>query len=144
MHTDDPTFDFEKMLCFSLYATANAMVRDYAEPLRRQGVTYPQLLVMAGLWGQDDLSISALSELTLFDLGTLTPIVRRLASNGFVTVYLDPKDRRRRNLLLTDKGRALKEEAAKVFNSMACRVDLEAEDVERVLKVCKRIRSRLQ
>lgn len=140
----DPTFDFDKMLCFSLYATANAMVRDYAEPLKRRGVTYPQLLVMAGLWNQDNVSISALSELTLFDLGTLTPIIKRLADSGFITVYLDPADRRRRNVLLTDKGRELKVEAAKVFNSMACKVDLAEQDVAQVLDVCHRIRSRLR
>ncbi|MBH3428405.1 MarR family winged helix-turn-helix transcriptional regulator [Pseudomonas alkylphenolica] len=140
----DPTFDFDKMLCFSLYATANAMVRDYAEPLKQQGITYPQLLVMAGLWNKDDVSISTLSELTLFDLGTLTPIVRRLANNGFITVYLDPEDRRRRNVLLTDKGRALKAEAAKVFNNMACKIELEESQVQQVLDVCQRIRSRLR
>ncbi|TDF84363.1 MarR family winged helix-turn-helix transcriptional regulator [Pseudomonas sp. H9] len=140
----DPTFDFDKMLCFSLYATANAMVRDYAEPLKQRGITYPQLLVMAGLWGKDDVSISALSELTLFDLGTLTPIVKRLADNGFITVYLDPNDRRRRNVLLTDKGRALKAEAAKVFNNMACKIDLIESDVQQVLNVCQQIRTRLR
>ncbi|PWB32433.1 transcriptional regulator [Pseudomonas sp. SDI] len=140
----DPTFDFDKMLCFSLYSTANAMVRDYAEPLKRRGVTYPQLLVMAGLWGKDDVSISALSELTLFDLGTLTPIVKRLADAGFITVYLDPSDRRRRNLLLTDKGRELKAEAAQVFSNMACKIDLGEQDVAQVLDVCHRIRSRLR
>ncbi|MCS5517330.1 MarR family transcriptional regulator [Pseudomonas qingdaonensis] len=90
------------------------------------------------------MSISALSELTLFDLGTLTPIVKRLADAGFITVYLDPSDRRRRNLLLTDKGRELKAEAAQVFSNMACKIDLGEGEVEQVLNVCHRIRTRLR
>lgn len=141
---EDPVFDFDRMLCFALYSTANAMVRDYGEPLRRHGVTYPQLLVLIGLWGEDDMSISALSAVTLFDLGTLTPIIRRLSDAGFITVYLDPGDRRRRKVLLTDKGRALKSEAAHLFAVMHGKIGLESGNVEQMLDNCRQIRSRLR
>lgn len=139
-----PTFEFDRMLCFALYSTANAMVRDYGEPLRRHGVTYPQLLVLIGLWGEDDLSISALSAVTLFDLGTLTPIIRRLNVAGFIDVYLDPGDRRRRKVLLTDKGRGLKTEAAQVFAGMQMKIGVEPPSVQQVLDTCRQIRSRLR
>lgn len=141
---EEPSFDFDSMLCFALYSTANALVRDYGEPLRRHGVTYPQLLVLIGLWGEDDLSISALSAVTLFDLGTLTPIIRRLSDAGFITVYLDPGDRRRRKVLLTDKGRALRIEAARLFEHMHGKLALEAKNVKHVLDTCQQIRSRLR
>lgn len=141
---EEPSFDFDSMLCFALYSTANAMVRDYGEPLRRHGVTYPQLLVLIGLWGEDDLSISALSAVTLFDLGTLTPIIRRLSDSGFITVYLDPGDRRRRKVLLTDQGRALKIEAARLFERVQGKLALEPQNVKQVLDTCLHIRSRLR
>lgn len=141
---EEPVFDFDRMLCFALYSTANAMVRDYGEPLRRHGVTYPQLLVLIGLWGEDDMSISALSAVTLFDLGTLTPIIRRLSDAGFITVYLDPGDRRRRKVLLTEKGRALKSDAAQLFAVMENKIGLEVTNVEQMLDHCRHIRSRLR
>lgn len=141
---EEPSFDFDSMLCFALYSTANALVRDYGEPLRRHGVTYPQLLVLIGLWGEDDLSISALSAVTLFDLGTLTPIIRRLSDAGFITVYLDPGDRRRRKVLLTDKGRALRIEAARLFDNMQGKLALEPQTVKQVVDACLQIRSRLR
>lgn len=141
---EEPVFDFDRMLCFALYSTANAVVRDYGEPLRRHGVTYPQLLVLIGLWGEDDMSISALSAVTLFDLGTLTPIIRRLSDAGFITVYLDPGDRRRRKVLLTDKGRALKGEAVQLFAAMDDKIGLEAISVGQMLDHCRHIRSRLR
>ncbi|WP_225422599.1 MarR family winged helix-turn-helix transcriptional regulator [Pseudomonas huaxiensis] len=141
---EEPSFDFDSMLCFALYSTANALIRDYGEPLRRHGVTYPQLLVLIGLWGEDDLSISALSAVTLFDLGTLTPIIRRLSDAGFITVYLDPGDRRRRKVLLTDQGRALKVEAARLFEHMQGKLALEPQNVKHVLDTCGHIRSRLR
>ncbi len=141
---EEPTFDFDGMLCFTLYSTANAMVRDYGEPLRRHGVTYPQLLVLIGLWGEDDMSISSLSAVTLFDLGTLTPIIRRLSDAGFITVYLDPGDRRRRKVLLTDKGKALKLEAAQLLDCMNGKLGLEPHNRQQMLDTCRQIRSRLR
>ena len=144
INLEEPTFDFDRMLCFTLYSTANAMVRDYGEPLRRHGVTYPQLLVLIGLWGEDDMSISALSAVTLFDLGTLTPIIRRLSDAGFITVYLDPGDRRRRKVLLTDKGRNLKLEAGQLLGCMSGKLGLPLEDIQQMLDTCRQIRARLR
>lgn len=144
INLEEPTFDFDGMLCFTLYSTANALVRDYGEPLRRQGVTYPQLLVLIGLWGEDDMSISALSAVTLFDLGTLTPIIRRLSEAGFITVYLDPGDRRRRKVLLTDKGRGLKLEAAQLLERMSGKLGLPLADIQQMLDTCRQIRAKLR
>lgn len=144
INLDEPTLDFDAMLCFTLYSTANAMVRDYGEPLRRHGVTYPQLLVLIGLWGEDDMSISALSAVTLFDLGTLTPIIRRLSDGGFITVYLDPGDRRRRKVLLTDRGRELKVEAAQLLHHMSGKLGLQMQEKQQMLETCRQIRSRLR
>lgn len=139
----DSTFDFDKMLCFALYSTANAMVRNYAKPLDALGITYPQLLVLAALWEQDDVSASGLSEKTLYDLGALTPIIKRLESAGLVKVYLDPADLRRRKVLLTAQGRKLKPAAAHVFSDMSCKVNLTPQEVAVVLNVCRKIKGRL-
>lgn len=139
----DPTFDFDKMLCFALYSTANAMVRNYAKPLDELGITYPQLLVLAALWEKDDVSASTLSEKTLYDLGALTPIIKRLENAGLVEVYLDPADRRRRNVLLTAQGRKLKPAAAHVFTDTSCKVNLTPEEVAAVLNVCRKVKGRL-
>lgn len=139
----DPTFDFDKMFCFALYSTANAMVRNYAKPLDELGITYPQLLVLAALWEKDDISASTLSEKTLYDLGALTPIIKRLENAGLVNVYLDPTDRRRRNVLLTAQGRKLKPAAARVFNDTSCKVNLTPDEVAAVLDVCRKVKGRL-
>lgn len=140
----DSTFDFTRMLCFALYSTANAMVRNYAKPLGDIGLTYPQLLVLAALWEEDDVSATALSRKTLYDLGALTPILRRLEESGFVIVRLDPSDRRRRNIALTDQGRALRDPAAEIFDSTRCRVDISPEDLAAVLRVCEKVKGRLE
>jgi len=139
----DSTFDFDKMVCFALYSTANAMVRNYARPLDAIGITYPQLLILAALWEQDDVSASMLSERTLYDLGTLSPIIKRLQHAGLVEVYLDPLDRRRHNVRLTPQGRAMKSTVAKIFTDTRCKINLTAEEITAVLSVCRKVKDRL-
>jgi DNA-binding MarR family transcriptional regulator len=46
-----------------------------------------------------------------FDAATIKGVVDRLAVRGFLTAAADPKDRRRRAVTLTDRGRAVTEKA---------------------------------
>ena len=139
----DETFDFEKMICFALYSTANAMVRNYSEPLKLSKTTYPQLLVMTALWGNNDVSVSQISERTLFDLGTLTPILKRMEAKGFIVIYQDPSDRRVRKVKLTASGNRFKSEASSIFEIMRCTVSLSKEEQKSILQVCEKIKKSL-
>lgn len=137
------TFNFDKMLCFTLYSTTNAMMRNYTKPLAELGITYPQLLVLAALWNQNHLSSSELSEQTLFDLGSLTPIIKRLEKAGFVIVSVDMLDRRRKYISLTESGQNLKDPVAKIFQDTQCKLNLNESEVDSTLKVCKKIKNEL-
>ncbi|MBE0446141.1 MarR family winged helix-turn-helix transcriptional regulator [Psychrobacter sp. FME5] len=139
----DSIFDFDKMLCFALYSTSNAMMRSYAKPLKEIGITYPQLLVLVALWEQNDVSVSTLSEKTLYDLGTLTPIIKRLESAGMIKVYLDSLDRRRRNVMITEQGLELKASVTEIFEDMRCRINLTDEEVIAALNIFRKIKGGL-
>ena len=138
------TFNFDKMLCFTLYSTTNAMMRNYNKPLSELGITYPQLLVLAALWNQNHLSSSELSEQTLFDLGSLTPIIKRLEKAGFVVVSVDTLDRRRKYISLTESGQNLKDPVAKIFHDTKCKLNLNENEVDSTLKVCAKIKYELK
>ncbi|AUX87495.1 MarR family transcriptional regulator [Acinetobacter sp. ACNIH2] len=138
------TFNFDKMLCFTLYSTTNAMMRNYTKPLSELGITYPQLLVLAALWNQNHLSSSELSEQTLFDLGSLTPIIKRLEKAGFVVVSVDTLDRRRKYISLTESGQNLKDPVAKIFQDTKCKLNLNENEVDSTLKVCAKIKYELK
>ncbi|RZG69703.1 MarR family transcriptional regulator [Acinetobacter wuhouensis] len=137
------TFNFDKMLCFTLYSTTNAMLRNYTKPLAELGITYPQLLVLAALWNQNHLSSSELSDQTLFDLGSLTPIIKRLEKKGCVVVEVDVNDRRRKYISLTGSGEKLKDPVAKIFQDTKCRLNLNESEVNSTLNVCKKIKNEL-
>ena len=48
------------------------------------------------------------------DYGTLTPVLKRLESSGYLTKERDPKDERLLIVSITDEGDALKDEALKI------------------------------
>ncbi|KPF48258.1 MarR family transcriptional regulator [beta proteobacterium AAP121] len=104
----------DHQLCFALYSASLAMTKLYKPLLDPLGLTYPQYLVMLVLWEGDGLTVGAVGERLALDSGTLTPLLKRLESAGFVQRLRDAADERRVLLQLTPAGRALKERAVAV------------------------------
>jgi DNA-binding MarR family transcriptional regulator len=104
----------DHQLCFALYSASLAMTKLYKPLLDPLGLTYPQYLVMLVLWEGDGLTVGAVGERLALDSGTLTPLLKRLESTGFVQRLRDAADERRVLLQLTSAGRALKERAVAV------------------------------
>jgi DNA-binding MarR family transcriptional regulator len=112
-----PTDDLLKLdhqLCFALYSASLAMTKLYKPLLEELGLTYPQYLVMLVLWEQDGLMVSELGERLYLDSGTLTPLLKRLATAGLVLRNRAVQDERRVHVTLTPAGRQLKARAAKI------------------------------
>lgn len=93
-------------LCFALHYAARAISRTYAEVLSEAGLTYPQYLVLLCLLEQDGLSIGELGHLLKLDSGTLTPLVKRMESDGLVLRQRSARDERRVEVWLTEAGRS--------------------------------------
>ena len=104
----------DSMLCFAVYAAGHAVNRFYKPRLDALGLTYPQYLVFLVLWEGDDLTVKALGERLLLDLGTITPLLKRLEARGLVVRRRDAEDERQVRVLLTDAGRALREQALSI------------------------------
>lgn len=106
------SLELDKQLCFALYRASHAVQRSYLEELAPLGLTYPQYVTMLALWGHEDpVTMKELSAEIALDSGTLTPLLRRMEKQGLLTRAIDPADERRRIVALTDKGRALREQA---------------------------------
>jgi DNA-binding MarR family transcriptional regulator len=115
---DDPLL-LDRQVCFPLYAATNLINRLYGPVLGKLGLTYPQYLVMLVLWEEQPQSVGALGARLYLDSGTLTPLLKRMESAGFVNRARDPEDERRVRVTLTDKGKALREQALHVPDTMA-------------------------
>ena len=137
-------FNFSEMVCFSLYSTANSMIREYRPELEKFDLTYPQFLVMMSLWNQDVVYIKELSEQTYLDAGTLTQILKRLENKGFIQRTKSKKDERAKVIILTEEGKLLKDKTSHIFNDMECRLKLTKEEQKEITILCNKILTRLR
>ncbi|SDB95909.1 transcriptional regulator, MarR family [Sanguibacter gelidistatuariae] len=107
----DPAVDplaLESQVCFALSAAARAMVAIYRPLLEPLRLTHPQYLVMLALWEHGDLSMSEISAMVHLDPATVTPLVRRLDTLGYVHKTRSERDARVVTISLTDVGQALR------------------------------------
>lgn len=109
----------DEMVCFSLYSAARATTQAYRTLLAPWGLTYPQYLVLAILWNEGEQTIGSLGDMMQLDSGTLSPLVRRLEQNGFVTKARSTTDERVVTVQLTAEGQALRAEVAPIRAQIA-------------------------
>jgi DNA-binding MarR family transcriptional regulator len=64
---------------------------------------------MVALSEEDDQTVGVLGEKMFLESNTLTPILKKLESNGFITRHRDPADERQVRVSLTPAGRQLVE-----------------------------------
>jgi MarR family transcriptional regulator, organic hydroperoxide resistance regulator len=114
-----PQLELDRQLCFALYTASRAVVRTYGPLLDEVGLTYPQYITLLVLWEepQRPQSVGELGDRLHLDSGTLTPLLKRLASMGYVTRARDADDERRVLVTLTADGVALRDRLAEVPQS---------------------------
>lgn len=107
-------------LCFSLYSTSLAMSKLYKPLLEKLGLTYPQYLMMLVLWEEDGITATELGQHLGQDKGALSPVIKRLESQGLIDRRRDPRDERRMHLQLTATGKALRRRAEAIPQQVLC------------------------
>ncbi|WP_019637207.1 MarR family winged helix-turn-helix transcriptional regulator [Paenibacillus fonticola] len=85
----------KKQLCFAVYETASEFNKLYAEVLQPFGLTYPQYLVLLALWEKDSITVKELGEKLDLGTGTLTPMLTRMETNGWLSKRRSQKDERK-------------------------------------------------
>ncbi len=79
-----------------------------------EGLTPTQFAALAKLLEVGPCSQNHLGRLIFLDAATIKGVVDRLGVRGFVTALADPKDRRRRAVALTERGRNVTQAAIAV------------------------------
>jgi DNA-binding MarR family transcriptional regulator len=104
----------DDQLCFALYTASRAMTGRYRGLLDDLNLTYPQYLVMLVLWEEGTITVNQLGRRLLLDSGTLSPLLKRLESAGFVTRRRRVEDERSVEIGLTEAGVRLRDTAESV------------------------------
>jgi len=106
-----------------------------------EGLTQTQFAALAKLHEVGPCSQNYLGRLIYLDAATIKGVVDRLQVRGFVTALSDPKDRRRRAVALTERGRQATEAAIKVAAEItaATLTPLTAEEQRTVAKLLRKL-----
>jgi MarR family transcriptional regulator, organic hydroperoxide resistance regulator len=123
-----PSVALDDQLCFALYAASRAVTARYRPMLEAIGLTYPQYLVMMLLWEQDNQTVGQLGSRLALDSGTLSPLLKRLTAAGLVTRHRRVEDERSVSIALTDAGRALRDRAFSISESMIGAIGFDSDD----------------
>jgi DNA-binding MarR family transcriptional regulator len=98
----------QDLLCFDLYSLSRTITGLYRPVLEPHGLTYPQYLVLVVLARRGSSTIGEIGETTRLDHGTLTPLLRRMAERGLLTLTRNPADRRSVVVDLAPQGETLR------------------------------------
>lgn len=94
-------------LCFAVYSANLAFGRAYKPILDELGLTYTQYIALVALSEEENQTVSMLGEKLFLESNTLTPILKKLESTGYLTRHRDPADERQVRVSLTPAGRDL-------------------------------------
>ena len=89
------------------YQKAHAKLKKRLSPY---GLTPIQSLILAALWGEDCFSASEIGKRLTLDPATLSGIIDRMISGGWIGKISDPEDKRINRIFLTEKSKDLQSE----------------------------------
>lgn len=109
----------ENQLCFPVYAASRLIIREYKPYLEKLGITYPQYLVLMVLWEKGRLSVNGVSQKLILNTNTVTPLLKRMESLGYIKRRRSESDERKVMVELTKKGKQLQTEATSIPGQLA-------------------------
>ena len=133
MSSNDKKYDSLKLdnqLCFPLYACSKEIIRRYKPFLDDIDLTYTQYITMMVLWEKKTVNVKSLGECLYLDSGTLTPVLKKLESKGYISRERSSKDERNLVVSITEKGEKLKDKALSIPESIGSCVKLEPEEAK--------------
>jgi DNA-binding MarR family transcriptional regulator len=145
MTTPDPTnpaaVKLSDFLCFAVYSANLAFGKAYKPILDALGLTYTQYIAIIALWEQDNQTVSGLGEKLFLESNTLTPILKKLESLGYLHRRRDPTDERQVLVGLTEAGRRLREKGLDMDLVAEC--GLAADEFPKVRQAVAAVRDNL-
>jgi len=105
--SDSEDRKLSNFLCFAVYSANLAFGRAYKPILDKLNLTYTQYIAMVALSEMDNQTVGTLGEKLFLESNTLTPMLKKLESLGYIQRKRDPADERQVRLSLTAAGRDL-------------------------------------
>ena len=97
--------DARRNICFNLGRVMRRVQDYYRQRLAPYGLTPAQFFVFNALWMEDGINFTELADRVSLDNSTLTGIIDRMETSGFVERRQDPENRRSVRVFLTPRAR---------------------------------------
>ena len=125
----DDVIKLDNQLCFPLYVCSREIIKKYKPVLSKLDLTYTQYITMMVLWEKSICRVNELGKILYLDSGTLTPLLKKLETKGYIKRVRDKKDERNLNIVITDKGIKLKNDAIMVPNEIKKCINLSDDEI---------------
>lgn len=139
------TFVAEETAAHLVPLAARLFARALQERLNRHGVSVAQWSMLLLLWEEDSLTQRELGRRQRIEEPTAARTLHRMERDGLVRRLSDGGDRRRRRIVLTERGRLLRDElvpAVLEVNAVATH-GLSADDKQRLVSLLRYTIARL-
>lgn len=130
MESNYDSLTLKNQLCFPIYLCSKEIIRKYASMLKELDLTYTQYIVMMYFWEKRKSNVKDISKVLLLDSSTLTPLLKKLESKGYITRVRSAKDERNLDVEITKKGLDLRLKAVSIPSKIRKCVDLKKEEAE--------------
>lgn len=139
MDNDSNVLSLKNQLCFPIYLCSKEIIRKYTPLLDELDLTYTQYIVMMYFWEKEKSNVKEIGNTLLLDSSTLTPLLKKLESKGYITRVRSTKDERNLEVTITDKGKQLKTKALTIPKKMGKCIDLSDEEAITLYKLVNKV-----
>jgi DNA-binding MarR family transcriptional regulator len=122
----------DRQVCFALAAASRSVIGLYRTALQPLGLTHPQYLVMLALWERNPRTVRDLAEALYLEPATLSPLIKRLESAGFLTRIRNVDDERALDVRLTPAGEDLRALAEHIPSQIIERLGMPLAELEQI------------
>ena len=129
----------ENQICFPLYACSKEIIKKYKPFLDEIDLTYTQYITMMVLWEEKEINVKNLGEKLYLDSGTLTPLLKKLESKGYIIRKRASNDERNLIISITKQGIDLKKKCKEIPSKISKCIDLNPKEVIELYKMLYKI-----
>lgn len=135
---EDP-LALDRQVCFALSVASRSVIAIYRPLLKPYGLTHPQYLVLLALWDTAPRTVRDLCKTLRAEPATLSPLLKRLETLGYISRERDRADERALRIDLTEAGRGLRKEAEKIPYRVVEELGMEVAELEALHKALGRV-----
>lgn len=125
----------DQSICFQLYVASKEIIRLYKPYLDNCSLTYTGFLAMIAI--EDGMSVKELGKRLYLDSGTLSPLLKKLEKQHYITRVRSTEDERLMVLKLTPEGQGVRcglpQISGQIYETVDTKTDVDLKELLQML-----------